>query len=442
MKTPAWTSQIRNNVGIPESLTGSCNSSISGWERNSTEEVTSPAPPSKSSGLIPVVGYPGPLFTAIHTSALTSLSLSTVVAISLFIYLCGFRGSVKDHGRGTEVNEKMAVSKLTEGKKKKTRLSFWKWNDGERFVIYLNTCDLYQGISHILDHAYMAYAKDNPPDLICAVFAFFLHNSIFSQWMVVVSIAVSACSLVVFGRKMSLGRYDWRLFVFAFGIPLVISVTAISLGLLGASGAWCFIKHGAPSWIVYTYFVNIFQISTYLLVGLAYGAIWIKIKRTTQLMKGSTTERYQNTAKVMLIFVAIFIFQWCTFTLCNIWSIFATPHPVAFIIAVIFVNIGGIYNSIAYTFIRRRLQRQNRQKAFASNDNLTSCTAANSLGVTSCTFSTPRAVRVPAGLRDPEVLDVPTDVSQMAHMAGEGQRRNSDSGETQNVDPLQICIRL
>jgi len=121
---------------------------------------------------------------------------------------------------------------------KKTRLPFWRWNVGERFVVYLAVCDLLQGISHFLDHAYMLYAKDNPPDRICTVFAFFLHNFILTQWFIILSTAVSACSLIVFGRKMPLGRRDWRLLVFAFGIPTIISVIAVSRGLLGASGAW------------------------------------------------------------------------------------------------------------------------------------------------------------------------------------------------------------
>lgn len=40
---------------------------------------------------VPVVGYPGPVFSAIHVSALVTLSVSTLVLIGLFLHLCGCR---------------------------------------------------------------------------------------------------------------------------------------------------------------------------------------------------------------------------------------------------------------------------------------------------------------------------------------------------------------
>src|SRR6218665_2216517 len=242
MTTAVWSSDIPHDVSTSETPTGSCNSSTPGCELLSTELAITPAPPIQDDGKIPVIGYPGPVFTAIHGSALSALSLSTVTVSILLIYLCGISGSVKDqvkatvhgaHGKGT-----VALAKRAAPPKKKARLPFRKWNVGERFVVYLSTCDLLQGTSHFLDHAYMLYTKDNPPDTICRVFAFFLHNFILTQWFMIVTTAVSAASLIVLGRKMSLGRRDWRMFAFAFGIPLIISIVASSRGLLGAGGAW------------------------------------------------------------------------------------------------------------------------------------------------------------------------------------------------------------
>jgi len=247
MTTARWTSKIRDNVSTLEIPSASSNSSTSGWEWNTTEQAATPAP-HHHNGLVPVIGYPGPLFTVIHVSALATLSLSTVVIVTLLIYLCGCNGSVKDHERETMANGRRAAFK-PDGEavasnfrwntsSKKTRASFWKWNVGERFVIYLGACDLCQGVSHFLDHGYMLYAKDNPPDRICAVFAFFLHEFTFAQWFVILASAVSASSLVVFGRKMSLGRFDWRLLAFVLGVPTLLGVITLSLGLLGANGAW------------------------------------------------------------------------------------------------------------------------------------------------------------------------------------------------------------
>ena len=240
MTTSDCATDIRNNLSTSETPTGSCNSSTSEWELHSSEQAITPAPPIQDDGKVPLIGYPGPVFTAIHGSALTSLSLSTVTVSILLIYLCGFSGSVKDQVRGTKkVNGKGTVSMANKGAQtKKVRVSFWRWNVGERFVVYLGAVDLMQGISHFLDHAYMLYAKDSPPDRLCKAFAFFLHGFVLSQFFVVVTTAVSACSLIVFGRKMSLGRRDWRFFAFAFGTPTLITIIAESRGLLGASGAW------------------------------------------------------------------------------------------------------------------------------------------------------------------------------------------------------------
>ena len=75
-------------------------------------------------------------------------------------------------------------------------------------------------------------------DRICATMAYFLLSSSLSQWGVVIFSAVSACSLIVFGKKLNLGRYDWRLLVGTFGLALGVSAVALGLRLLGPSGAW------------------------------------------------------------------------------------------------------------------------------------------------------------------------------------------------------------
>src|SRR6218665_22962 len=61
--------------------------------------------------------------------------------------------------------------------------------------------------------------------------------------------------------------------------------------------------------------INSFIISFFVLVGVSYAGIWIKIQRTTQLMKGSTTERYQSSAKVRIDYLfANIITCFCPFT--------------------------------------------------------------------------------------------------------------------------------
>jgi hypothetical protein len=43
----------------------------------------------------------------------------------------------------------------------------------------------------------------------------------------------------------------------------------------------------------------------------------------------------------------------------NFWAMFSVPPAGILITTVVIVNFGGVYNCIAYTVIRRRLQQQN-----------------------------------------------------------------------------------
>jgi hypothetical protein len=68
--------------------------------------------------------------------------------------------------------------------------------------------------------------------------AFILLSCVFSQWLVVIFSAVSACFLIVFDKKLNLGRWDWRLLLGTFCLAIVCAGIAYGLGLLGPSGAW------------------------------------------------------------------------------------------------------------------------------------------------------------------------------------------------------------
>ena len=186
---------------------------------------------------MPLFGYPGDLFTVIHVTACVSLFASAVVSVALIVVLCYNSRNRHLERQTTESNSNdAATSKVVTSRSNPA--GFWKWNPGERMVIYLAIADLGMGISHILDHGYILVAEANPPDVICSVFGFFLLGSVFSQLFMVLFTAASACSLVVFSKKLNPGRWDWRLILTVFGIPTLNSVVAECLGLVGQSGAW------------------------------------------------------------------------------------------------------------------------------------------------------------------------------------------------------------
>lgn len=64
---------------------------------------------------------------------------------------------------------------------------------------------------------------------------------------------------------------------------------------------------------LFSQILSIFQICSFAIVSVAYGAIWIKIKHSLNQLSFNDN-RYGNSARVMMIFVAIFILQVCCFS--------------------------------------------------------------------------------------------------------------------------------
>ena len=192
---------------------------------------------------MPLAGYPGPLFYAIHIVSLVCLFTSAIVCFLLIVFLCLFRKS-DDHGTSKcmkmENNNPMEMPNRFSPfrAKNKPGIPFWKWCTGERLVIYLALADLSYSITHTADKFYYVLAEANPPDLFCSAFGFLFQEFMFVQWIIVLFTAINACSLVVFNRKLNLGKWDWKLLAAAFGLPAVNGMVALSLGLLGQSGVW------------------------------------------------------------------------------------------------------------------------------------------------------------------------------------------------------------
>lgn len=109
---------------------------------------------------------------------------------------------------------------------------------GERLVFYLTISDTGYCLSHIIDHTWMLVISYHPPDIPCAIFAFILNLFIFSQSLIVVFTAFNAFMMVVKERKVELGKYDWKLLLYAYGIPFSISLAVAIANHWGPSGAW------------------------------------------------------------------------------------------------------------------------------------------------------------------------------------------------------------
>ena len=154
-----------------------------------------------------VFGLPGPMFYVLHMTAITCLVLSLGACLVVLSIL------------------------------RPSPSTFWGRTIGERLTVYLAFCDILYSITHLIDHIYMAISKAHAPDQLCTTFGFFAAMFIITQSLIISFTAVSAFILVVLGRRVSLGRYDWRLSL-ATVVPVIILSPLAGLGWLGPSGGW------------------------------------------------------------------------------------------------------------------------------------------------------------------------------------------------------------
>ena len=162
---------------------------------------------------ITVIGYPGPLFTTIHLTAVVSSIISLLASSSVILYLF-----------------------MTE--KRKMKRSFYSWKHAERLVVYLSVCDLSVSLINFTDHLYMFVTVRHLPDRLCQLKAVLLTQSVWGQWLVIMYTSVATLVLVMFNKKLPKGKYDWKLLVWSVWPPLVFAVCGMIFGYFGPSGAW------------------------------------------------------------------------------------------------------------------------------------------------------------------------------------------------------------
>ena len=116
--------------------------------------------------------------------------------------------------------------------------SFYRWGISERFVVYIALCDGLFNVTHVLDHVHMVITKSHVhPKSLCVVYAFLIVLFTTAQGLLVLVIALNSFSVVILGKSVNFGAYDWRLAAFVFGIPVIESSLAGHLNQLGPNGS-------------------------------------------------------------------------------------------------------------------------------------------------------------------------------------------------------------
>ena len=105
-------------------------------------------------------------------------------------------------------------------------------------VVYLAASDLSFGAEHMSSHFMNLITDGKPPGVLCEISGFFFQLFMWTQAVVVVICATSAFLLVTWRKKISFGKYDYRLLISVFFFPSIVCIVYAFKGYLGPSGYW------------------------------------------------------------------------------------------------------------------------------------------------------------------------------------------------------------
>ncbi|XP_061173388.1 uncharacterized protein LOC133182556 [Saccostrea echinata] len=276
---------------------------------------------------IPVLGLGTPYFYLIHCLTLicTICSITSVLAILVISF-----------------------------RSKTARTFFKSWSKCERFAVYLAFCDGFLSLGQFMDHFQMAIAKDHVhPIELCEFYGFVTFLFCAAQMFLVSLIAINAFALMKFSKNIFLGKYDWKLYLLMFGIPLFECLGATFTDEIGPMGAMC----GVAGNISFLFFSTIPVLIVMTLNTALYTLTWYKIRMETNRINstiGNTNPDSKATqaAKTMSLFVFAFLIQWWAVAIYGTWKIAVDDVPVEiFIIAMMFANTGGVLNGFVYLYM-------------------------------------------------------------------------------------------
>ncbi|XP_065944530.1 uncharacterized protein [Magallana gigas] len=238
--------------------------------------------------------------------------------------------------------------------------SFFSWMRSERFVVYLSMCDALFNLTHSMDHLQMVITKDHVyPVELCEFYSFFLEVFSSAQFLMTNVAAFNAFGLIFLKKQFELGKYDWKLLLFTFGVPFVLSICALNLGYYGPTGSYCYFD--AVKGAVANIFFTTVPMTTVLVANVVlYVLTWWKIHTESKRIKtmlgneAQTVRASHKAAKLMSLFVAAFFVQWWALGIAIVWYKFAVVPKEFHTITVIFANIGGVVNGFVYIIIQRR----------------------------------------------------------------------------------------
>ncbi|MEW8487868.1 MAG: hypothetical protein AB2705_22035 [Candidatus Thiodiazotropha sp.] len=84
----------------------------------------------------------------------------------------------------------------------------------------------------------MMFTKDHVyPKELCQVYGFFIIIFISAQNLMVNIVAINVFTLIYFNKHLHFGRWDWKLLLWTFGVPVSGAIVAAFMRQFGTSGA-------------------------------------------------------------------------------------------------------------------------------------------------------------------------------------------------------------
>lgn len=120
-----------------------------------------------------------------------------------------------------------------------TSLSFYKngrhifkWKIVQRFVVVSCLCDAFFYIGQAAFGIQVVITKKVPEPAVCAFYAVFLLVFAYAQCRLSIIVALTASVLILTKRRITLGKYDWKMLLFMFPDPVIIlTVAALNGGM-------------------------------------------------------------------------------------------------------------------------------------------------------------------------------------------------------------------
>ena len=124
----------------------------------------------------------------------------------------------------------------------------------------------------------------------------------------------------------------------------------------------CLVDMRTSSGVVLSNILSMAMLVTVLASVVCYVLVGLKIRKvasqTARMLQNNNMRKCYRTGSIMMLFIAAYISQWTAYVVRSVWLFFGEPQDWVVISAVFMCNMGGVFNAIAYTILRRRLRKR------------------------------------------------------------------------------------